>query len=217
MAGIFYKLGRLASSRPKLFWGGLLTVPLLYVSCGQLGQLAETVHKNSTVKSEAEIKAKARQFAEQRNAEHRARVQKKCIDGGDTSLESAKALMKAGKADEAADAIAECANVAGATAEVVAYAQTVTKAHQEQIARENKENERLIARARAEDAKRLAAEKKKQGVAVGMTKADVLASSWGRPQSINTTTTAYSVREQWVYGSGNYLYFENGVLKTIQN
>jgi hypothetical protein len=59
--------------------------------------------------------------------------------------------------------------------------------------------------------------KRSQGVRVGMTKEDVLASSWGRPESVNTTTTVHGTREQWVYGSGNYLYFENGVLTAIQN
>ena len=67
---------------------------------------------------------------------------------------------------------------------------------------------------------RLAADEKKEarkkGVNVGMTREQVKASSWGKPQSVNTTTSAYGNREQWVYGR-SYLYFENGVLTTIQN
>ncbi|MEK3992643.1 hypothetical protein [Robertmurraya sp. FSL R5-0851] len=55
------------------------------------------------------------------------------------------------------------------------------------------------------------------GVKIGMTKDEVLNSSWGKPDSINTTTSAYGSSEQWVYGNGNYLYFENEVLVTIQN
>lgn len=42
----------------------------------------------------------------------------------------------------------------------------------------------------------------------------------GKPRDINRTTTAYGVREQWVYGAvGNrkYYYFENGILTTIQD
>lgn len=69
--------------------------------------------------------------------------------------------------------------------------------------------------------KKLDAEEKKEarkkGVNIGMTKAQVLASMWGKPQSINTTTSAYGNREQWVYGGRSYLYFENGILTTIQN
>jgi hypothetical protein len=58
---------------------------------------------------------------------------------------------------------------------------------------------------------------KKEGVRIGMTQAEVLASSWGRPDDINKTTTAYGTSEQWVYGHRNYLYFRNGILTTIQN
>lgn len=41
--------------------------------------------------------------------------------------------------------------------------------------------------------------------------------SWGRPEEIHRTTTATKTREQWVYGSGNYLYIENGRVVAIQN
>ena len=59
--------------------------------------------------------------------------------------------------------------------------------------------------------------KKKAGVSVGMTEQDALDSSWGKPQRVNTTRTAGSRHEQWVYRPGNYLYFENGILTAIQN
>jgi hypothetical protein len=41
--------------------------------------------------------------------------------------------------------------------------------------------------------------------------------SWGEPEKVNTTTTKYSTHEQWVYSDGSYLYFEKGVLTTIQD
>jgi hypothetical protein len=42
--------------------------------------------------------------------------------------------------------------------------------------------------------------------------------SWGKPQYVNTTTQAWGTHEQWVYGdTGPFLYFENGILTTIQN
>ena len=69
----------------------------------------------------------------------------------------------------------------------------------------------------AQEKIRAAKYKKTQGVHVGMTPEDVLASSWGKPNHINTTTTVNSVREQWVYGLRNYLYFRDGILQTIQN
>lgn len=58
---------------------------------------------------------------------------------------------------------------------------------------------------------------KRQGVTIGMSKEQVLGSSWGKPQNVNRTINAYGEREQWVYGGRNYLYFENGTLTSIQN
>ena len=82
----------------------------------------------------------------------------------------------------------------------------------ERIAREKKEAEEKAKREAEEKAR-----KKSQGVRIGMTKQDVLDSSWGKPDHINTTTTKYGVHEQWVYGGGNYLYFDDGILTSIQN
>ena len=53
-------------------------------------------------------------------------------------------------------------------------------------------------------------------VRIGMTK-EMCEDSWGKPESINRTTNAYGTSEQWVYGGGNYLYFDNGKLTSIQN
>lgn len=69
-----------------------------------------------------------------------------------------------------------------------------------------------MARAKAADAKL----RKSQGVSIGMTYEEVLASSWGRPKRVNKTTRATSETQQWVY-DGGYLYFENGLLRTIQH
>ncbi|MDR0658815.1 MAG: hypothetical protein LBG18_07795 [Mediterranea sp.] len=53
-------------------------------------------------------------------------------------------------------------------------------------------------------------------VRIGFT-AEMCRYSWGEPRGINRTTGSYGVHEQWVYGSSSYLYFENGILTTIQN
>ena len=76
---------------------------------------------------------------------------------------------------------------------------------------------KLLAEADRKDQEREKKRKRSLGVTVGMTNEDALASSWGKPESINTTTTARGSREQWVYGGRSYLYFENGVLVAIQN
>lgn len=69
--------------------------------------------------------------------------------------------------------------------------------------------------------KREAAEKAlaaKPGVKIGMTASTVInKTSWGAPNLVNTTITKHGRDEQWVYGSGSYLYFSNGKLTAIQN
>lgn len=56
-----------------------------------------------------------------------------------------------------------------------------------------------------------------QPVYIGMTRLEVLKEGWGKPKDINRTTTSHGTREQWIYDNYQYLYFEDGVLTTIQN
>ncbi len=51
-------------------------------------------------------------------------------------------------------------------------------------------------------------------VKIGMTK-EMCELSWGKPKNVNETITSQDKTEQWVY-TDSYLYFENGVLRTIQ-
>lgn len=57
---------------------------------------------------------------------------------------------------------------------------------------------------------------KKRSAVIGMSTCGGLA-SWGRPESVNRSTYSSGTKEQWVYGGGNYLYFTNGKLDSIQN
>ena len=50
-----------------------------------------------------------------------------------------------------------------------------------------------------------------------MTKEEVLQSNWGKPEKVNKTTNQYGVHEQWVYPGYQYLYFDDGILTSIQN
>lgn len=50
---------------------------------------------------------------------------------------------------------------------------------------------------------------------VGMTGAQVRA-AWGAPGGINRSVNSYGVHEQWVYGLGNYVYVEGGVVTSFQ-
>ena len=52
-------------------------------------------------------------------------------------------------------------------------------------------------------------------VSVGMSE-DQARLSWGQPQHINTSVNAANKEEQWVYGNGDYLYFTNGMLTSVQ-
>lgn len=72
------------------------------------------------------------------------------------------------------------------------------------------------ARSVAIERKRELAERRKKGVKIGMSQDEVRQSSWGRPNSVNRTSTSRGTHEQWVYGGG-YLYFEDGILTTVQN
>ncbi|WHZ60092.1 hypothetical protein [Metabacillus hrfriensis] len=56
-----------------------------------------------------------------------------------------------------------------------------------------------------------------ENVSIGMTSEEVLTKGWGRPQEINSTTTINGTEEQRVYPNFHYLYFEDGILVTIQN
>lgn len=53
-------------------------------------------------------------------------------------------------------------------------------------------------------------------VRIGFSKA-MCKEAWGEPEDINKTSGSWGVHEQWVYRNGNYLYFENGKLTSIQN
>lgn len=93
------------------------------------------------------------------------------------------------------------------------------KAHKAELEAQAKKV--AAARAAEEEAarKKELAEWRKQGVEIGMTKERVLLSNWGKPEHVNRTTRANgTVHEQWVYaGRHNYLYFEDGILTSIQN
>ncbi|MBO5179251.1 MAG: hypothetical protein J6B87_02765 [Clostridia bacterium] len=52
--------------------------------------------------------------------------------------------------------------------------------------------------------------------AIGMTAAEVRASTWGNPNKINRTTTIYGTREQWCYSNNKFIHFnENGYVSSI--
>lgn len=57
---------------------------------------------------------------------------------------------------------------------------------------------------------------------IGMTVEQVAATCWGRPGKINRTQTGAGTYDQyvyaptWAYGQDRYLYFQNGILTSMQ-
>jgi hypothetical protein len=49
---------------------------------------------------------------------------------------------------------------------------------------------------------------------IGMT-AEQARTAWGKPDGVNETITARGRFEQWIYGRGQYLHFENDILTSI--
>lgn len=172
------------------------------------GALAVKTHERRQIERVTiETAAKAASAAELAawQEERAAFLQAKCVTNAASMVAEAASSIRAGDPDSAVRLMAECD---GSMTDPKAIAQL----------------ERARDAEKAQDAKRLcevlAAEKKRkrsEGVRVGMSMQDVLDSSWGRPESVNRTTSAHGTREQWVCGGRNYLYFEDGVLTTIQN
>ncbi len=52
---------------------------------------------------------------------------------------------------------------------------------------------------------------------IGMTKTEVENSTWGKPEKINRTKTSYGTHEQWCYSTHKYIYFEDGIVTSIQD
>lgn len=53
-------------------------------------------------------------------------------------------------------------------------------------------------------------------VFIGMSKGDAEL-AWGKPEDINRTINRYSTHEQWCYSGNRYLYFDDGILTSIQD
>lgn len=110
-----------------------------------------------------------------------------------------------------AAALAGCSTVSGQTthsgyaASMERYEQAVA-AHKERMARDRAEKQ----------AAHKAECDRKGGIRVGMSREQVYASCWGKPERINKTTSAGGDREQLVYRGYNYVYLHNGVVTSIQ-
>ena len=51
---------------------------------------------------------------------------------------------------------------------------------------------------------------------IGMSEEEVLVSCWGKPRNRRHIGVEGLMRDQWIYGDGRYLYFDNGHLVAIE-
>ncbi len=226
MASIAYKLGRIAGRLPRpvrLGLTGLVVIVLAYL----------VRQPSESEKRAAEAAKNAAQIADQRRAE--------CREQENQLIADYKRLTADAKHADAISLIRPCAATLATSelrgllrqAEINLYlaqinspktpprekAQVmllVARNYPEVATGFEEKAVKILAQEDRKDAEAEARKRKSEGVAIGMTKEQVLASSWGKPKEVNRTVTAYGEREQWVYGWGNYLYFTNGVLTGIQ-
>ncbi len=161
------------------------------------------------IAAEAAIKAEADAALEVRMAAARQKrteaLQAKCVTNVSALTAQAAAAIRSGAAADAEMMLKDCGDLLRdpAALETLAKARAIEAKRLEQAREQTAAAERKW--------------KRSQGVEIGMSQQAVLESSWGKPESVNRTTTRSGSREQWVYGGRNYLYFENGVLTAIQN
>lgn len=133
-----------------------------------------------------------------------------CADSMPSRFEEATQALRSGQPKSAFDALDICRDHLTPAAQVL-YQKSMADIPKFEAAQQKK----AAVEAKKQESIQRAA-KRKEGVSVGMSAQDALDSSWGKPRKINRTIHADFVQEQWVYG-GSYLYFENGVLTSIQN
>lgn len=187
---------------------GVFVVGSLVINGRRDGDAAEAAKATAPSAAKIDSAARARKAAEDEKAaqERRAVLVTKCATQADAFVAESRKLYAAGQDSDAAMTLAPCHGLPSETA--------ASKLLWKQI---NATRDAKIAKAAREEEREQKTRKKREGVRIGMSKQDALDSSWGKPERVNTTTTALGTREQWVYGSGGYLYFVGGVLTTIQN
>ena len=71
--------------------------------------------------------------------------------------------------------------------------------------------------ARPEGAAAKAACDRGKAISVGMTVNEVYASCWGKPKNVNTSVLGSTKMEMLFYEGYNYVYLENGIVKSIES
>lgn len=238
--------GRQAGSSMAALWRTKWVRVLTYSLAGlyaivYVSNVVRGLGSVSTGQSQTAVAEQAAQPVDSQRAAQIKTDQEDCKSNRSTQLASYNDLVKQGKDWEAAVEIRHCAqtladpemNKLVAESEIKSRLTDIrsvksTKAERLQAMKAllrdypeaGKPYESKIPTLEAQIAKESAfaesARRRKEGVHIGMTEDEVRQSSWGRPESVNRTIMANGTHEQWVY-SGGYLYFEDGVLTSIQN
>lgn len=201
MTNVAYKAGKMVGRHPWVWFFGIAFVLSALVVSARIKSADEN---RLIAEQKAENQHKRDQEVVAREKAHEALIAK-CTTGISDLVNAAKAAMKNGYPAQASVLMKPCDGLMTDAPAKLIY----VRAKEAESARLEKLQATLI---RQEKAK-----KKSEGVSLGMSAQDALDSSWGRPEKVNRTTNSSGVREQWVYGSGSYLYFTNGVLTSIQN
>jgi hypothetical protein len=222
-----YKIGKWVGELPT--WGKFFLfffiIFVLYRSCSADTEQTSTISKQNTTDSAA-LSNSAKKLCEEtfssKKQEFSDLMSKKQYWTASNHIRSCAYLLDNDevknmlKEAEIASHLSEINNLKLSARTRGQAMQKLAKDYPEVGEKYTKQAELLIAEADKKEREAERKRKKSEGVSIGMTKEDVLASSWGKPKSINTTITAYGSREQWVYGTGNYLYFNDDKLTSIQ-
>lgn len=83
-------------------------------------------------------------------------------------------------------------------------------------AQKKEEEEKKEAEERRKENARKEKARKNRAPEIGMSKSDVLDGLWGKPDEKNISEYEFGTHEQWVYRGKGYVYFEDGVVTSIQ-
>jgi hypothetical protein len=208
--GFAFAAGKLYRDDRKKALVLLLGVPAAFIAYALISPYIEakiplSASEVSAAKASQEAKLQAEAKRKKAADDVEAALKLKCVDNIEALIQAATKELKEKNPQWAAAELGKCAGV-----------MTEPRA----IALREKSVQASAAKVQAEKLaleKEIRAAKKKEGVRIGMSMQDVIDSQWGRPEKVNKTTNAHGTHEQWVYGSGGYLYFDNGVLTSIQN
>lgn len=208
--GVAFSAGRMYRNDRKKALLLFVGVPVIFIAYGLISPYVEAMiplsaSEISAAKASQEAKLQAEAKSKKAAEDVASALKLKCVDDIEALIQVASKKLKENDPQWVVSELGKCVGV---------------MTEQKAIALREKA---VLAQAKKLDVERAAMEKaikaakKKEGVRIGMSMQDVIDSSWGKPEKVNRTTNVRGTHEQWVYGSGSYLYFDDGILTSIQN